>query len=176
MAFIQIKDFEELDEPVQQKLEMMKQMSGRVGEIALILATRGDIFDTTMMMAKTLLMAETELPFSVKESIALLVSLENSCTMCVDEHKRLAKAMGMDEDQIANVLQGVDAMDVSKEVKTLLRYCLKAASKENYKIVQDDVDAVKKAGFTDSQILEAVAVSGYFNYANTISNALGAGK
>jgi alkylhydroperoxidase family enzyme len=42
--------------------------------------------------------------------------------------------------------------------------------------MRDDLETVRAAGYTDSQILEAVAIVGYFNYINTISNSLGAGK
>jgi len=42
--------------------------------------------------------------------------------------------------------------------------------------MQKDIDEVRAAGYSDFQILEAVAIVGYFNYINTISNSLGAGK
>jgi hypothetical protein len=57
-----------------------------------------------------------------------------------------------------------------------MEFCVKSAGKENYKITQKDIDALRDAGYSDSQILEATAIVAYFNYINTISNSLGAGK
>ena len=43
-------------------------------------------------------------------------------------------------------------------------------------MMQEDVDAIKEAGYSEAQILEAVAITGYFNYINTLSNVFGLGK
>ena len=50
---------------------------------------------------------------------------------------------------------------------------LKASKKENYKTTQEDIDNLKELGFTEIQLLEAVALVGNFNYINTISNVFG---
>jgi len=44
------------------------------------------------------------------------------------------------------------------------------------KMMQENVDAIKEAGYSEAQILEAVAITGYFNYINTLSNVFGLGK
>ena len=46
----------------------------------------------------------------------------------------------------------------------------------NYKTRQADIDAVGVAGYRDTQILEAVAITGYFNYINTLSNVFRLGQ
>jgi alkylhydroperoxidase family enzyme len=67
-------------------------------------------------------------------------------------------------------------MDVPEKEKALLRFCIRAAQKENYKMTKADIDALKALGYTDSQIVEAVAITGYFNYINTLSNVFGLGQ
>jgi alkylhydroperoxidase family enzyme len=96
--------------------------------------------------------------------------------MCVGEHERIARLLGMTEKQVNDVLAGIDHMDIPENERILLEFCMKSASKENYKITQKDIDKVRDAGYSDFQILEATAIVGYFNYINTISNTLGAGK
>ena len=46
----------------------------------------------------------------------------------------------------------------------------------NRKILKDEIDALKEFGYNDVQILEAVAITGYFNYINTLSNVFGLGQ
>ena len=127
-------------------------------------------------MVQTYLLQETLLPYSTKERIALLVSLENNCTMCVDVHKNIAKMLGMSEEQVEETLNGIDAIACKESEKILLRLCLKASSKESYKTTQEDIDEVKNMGYSDLEILEAVSITGYFNYINTLSNVFGLGK
>jgi len=166
----------DIDESVRAQLEAVKKKQGEVGEIARILSLRTDIYNMTTMMLKTLLISETELSKTIKESIAILVSKLNGCAMCLGEHQRIALMLGMTEKQINDVLSGIEQMDIPDNERALMAFCVKSASKENYKITQKDIDILRNAGYSDSQILEATAVVGYFNYINTISNSLGAGK
>lgn len=43
-------------------------------------------------------------------------------------------------------------------------------------ILKEDIDALKEMGYSDIQILEAVTITGYFNYINTLSNVFGLGQ
>ena len=111
-----------------------------------------------------------------KERIALLISIDNGCKMCVDVHKNIAKMLGMSEEQVEEVLEGVDAIHCEESEKALLRFCIRASQKDSHKMMQEDIDAIKEAGYSEAQILEAVAITGYFNYINTLSNVFGLGK
>ena len=84
--------------------------------------------------------------------------------------------LGMSEERIEEVLQGVDAINTDDKEKALLNFCIKASQKENYKILKEEIDALKLMGYSDIQIVEAVAITGYFNYINTLSNVFGLGQ
>ena len=172
MAFIELPDMETVDEPIKKTFEQVKAATGEVGELVRILATRPDILDMTNHMVKTLLFSQSQLDLHTKEYIAILVSLENSCPMCVGEHERLSKLLGIPEEQINAVKAGFEEADLPQAQKLLLRFCVKAA-KQSYKVTAEEVEALRQAGYSDSQLLEAVALVGYFNYINTISNAMG---
>jgi len=42
--------------------------------------------------------------------------------------------------------------------------------------MKEDIEALKEMGWSDVQIIEAVAITGYFNYINTLSNVFGLGE
>jgi uncharacterized peroxidase-related enzyme len=176
MTYIPLPEFADMSPAVQAKARPIREKTGTLGDIFRLLAVREDVFMATEGMVQAYLLAETELPYSTKERIALLVSLENSCKMCVDVHRGIARMLGMTEGQIAETLDGVDAIQCSEGERTLLRFCLQAARKDNYKTRQADIDRVRAAGYRDTQILEAVAITGYFNYINTLSNVFGLGQ
>jgi len=58
----------------------------------------------------------------------------------------------------------------------LLKFCIKASGKEKYKILKEELDTLKEMGWSDVQIVEAVAITGYFNYINTLTNVFGLGE
>jgi uncharacterized peroxidase-related enzyme len=176
MAYIKLCKYEDMSQEIQKKAKEILDKTGKLGEIFELLALDEDLYFATDNMVQSFLLKETKLPYNIKERIALLVSLENSCKMCVDVHKNIAKMLGMSEDEIADTLRGIDAIDTDEKEKELLRLSLKAASKDNYKTTQEDIDRVKDMGWSEQEILEAIRVTAYFNYINTLSNVFGLGK
>jgi uncharacterized peroxidase-related enzyme len=176
MAHIKLPEFEDMSPEIQKRAQPILEQTGQLGDIFKLLALDEKIYFATDGMIQKYLLDETTLSYNTKESIALLISLENGCKMCVDVHKGIAKMLGMSEDRIEEVLQGVDAMNVPKGEKALLNFCIKASGKENYKILKSEIDALKEYGYSDIQILEAVSITGYFNYINTLSNVFGLGQ
>jgi len=176
MAYIKLPEFEEMPSTIQQKARPILEKTGTLGEIFKLLAIDENIYNATDTMVQNYLLKPTHMPFFVKEAIALLISKENSCKMCVNVHKNIAKMLGLSEEQIDKILQGVDAIDTDDKTKALLEFCIRASKKDNYKMTQEDIDAIKAKGWSDEELLEAVAITGYFNYINTLSNVFGLGK
>lgn len=176
MAHIKLPTFEEMSPAIQEKARPILEKTGKLGEIFQLLAIDEKVYFATDAMVQGYLLDKTALPYDIKEAIALLVSKENSCSMCVDVHKNIAKMLGLDEKQIELILQGVDAIDTEEKNKALLRFCIKASKKDNYKTTKEEIDALKELGWSDVEILEAVAITGYFNYINTLSNVFGLGQ
>ena len=170
MAHIDLPEFEEMSTAIQEKAKPILEKTGSLGEIFKLLAVDENIYFATDGMIQKYLLDETSLSYDIKEAIALLISMENGCKMCVDVHKNIAKMLGLTEERIEEILQGVDAINTSEAEKSLLKFCIKASKKDNYKISKKEIDTLKDFGFTDVQIVEAVAITGYFNYINTLSN------
>ena len=173
MAHIKLPEFSDMSPKIQKMVKPRLDKNGNLDETTRLLSLREDVFFTTTNMVMNFLIAKTELSYSTKERIAILVSMENSCKICVNAHKTLAKRLGMSDRHIEAVLGGVDKIECGEEEKLLLKFCLRASRKDSYKILKSDIDEVKKGGYSDTQILEAVAITGYFNYINTITNVFG---
>ncbi|NPA53388.1 MAG: carboxymuconolactone decarboxylase family protein [Aquificae bacterium] len=176
MAYIKLPEIEEMDPEIQALAKEILKKTGKLGEIFQLLALRKDIYFMTDNCVKTLLLSETELPYKTKERIALLISKENNCPMCVDVHKNIAKMLGMDEKEIEEAVKGIEYINAPEEEKELLKFCIRASRKDNYKITKEEIDRIKSLGYTDTQILEAITITAYFNYINTLSNVFGLGK
>ena len=176
MAHIELPQFEDMTPEIQKRAKPILEQTGQLGEIFKLLALDEKIYFATDGMIQKYLLDETTLSYDIKESIALLISLENGCKMCVDVHKGIAKMLGLSEERIEEVLQGVDAINTNDKEKALLNFCIRASQKDNYKILKEEIDSLKEMGYSDIQIVEAVAITGYFNYINTLSNVFGLGQ
>ena len=176
MAHIELPEFEQMSPAIQEKALPILEKTGKLGDIFKLLAVDEKVYFATDMMVQNYLLNQTTLSYDIKEAIALLVSVENGCKMCVDVHKSIAKMLGLSEEKIEKILQGVEAVDTDEKGKALLRFCLRASQKDNYKILKEEIDALKEMGYSDVQVLEAVAITGYFNYINTLSNVFGLGQ
>jgi uncharacterized peroxidase-related enzyme len=49
-------------------------------------------------------------------------------------------------------------------------------TRDSTKLGPDDLDRLRRAGFTDQAILQIAVIAGWFNYANRIADAFGVGK
>ena len=176
MAYIKLCTLVEMDPEIKVKAKEILEKTGKLGEIFELIALNKDIYNATDNMVQSYLLKETLLPYSTKERIALLISIDNGCKMCVDVHKSIAKMLGLCEERIEQVLKGVDSIDTSDEEKALLNFCIKASKKDNYKILKEEITALKEMGYTDVQVIEAVAITGYFNYIDTLSNVFALGE
>jgi len=176
MAHIKLPEFEEMTPSIQEKAKPILEKTGQLGEIFKLLAIDEKVYFATDVMIQKYLLDETTLSYDIKEAIALLISKENGCKMCVDVHKSIAKMLGLSDEKIEKILKGIDAINSEQKDKALLNFCIRAAKKDNYKVLKEDIDALKQIGWSDVQILEAVAITGYFNYINTLSNVFGLGQ
>jgi len=176
MAHIKLPEFEEMSPAIQDKARPILEKTGKLGDIFKLLAIDEKVYFATDVMIQKYLLDETTLSYDIKESIALLISVENGCKMCVDVHKSIAKMLGLSEQRIEQVLEGVESIDTDEKEKALLNFCIKASKKDNYKILKEEINSLKKMGWSDIQVIEAVAITGYFNYINTLSNVFGLGE
>ena len=176
MAHINLPEFQDMSPAIQDKARPILEKTGQLGEIFKLLALDEKVYFATDVMIQKFLLDETTLSYDIKEAIALLISKENGCKMCVDVHKSIAKMLGLSEKRIDEILEGVDSISTSDEEKALLNFCIKASKKDNYKILKEEITALKEMGFSDVQIVEAVSITGYFNYINTLSNVFALGE
>ena len=176
MAHIKLPEFENMTPAIQDKARPILEKTGKLGEIFKLLAIDEKVYFATDVMIQKYLLDETTLSYDIKESIALLISVENGCKMCVDVHKSIAKMLGLSEERIEQVLNGVESIDTDDKEKALLNFCIRASKKDSYKILKEEIDALKNMGWTDVQVIEAVSITGYFNYINTLSNVFGLGE
>ena len=150
-----------------------------------VLATRGRMPTIRSVMAGEPLVVEGFAAFypennyacrsidrRLSEMIAIVVSVANESTQGAPAHARqLAKITG-DAALAQAILSDYTNAGLSVKECTLLDYVWKL-SRTPGAMTQADVDGLRVAGWTDSQIVATVHVCAFFSYMNRVSAAFG---
>ena len=119
---------------------------------------------------KIILLRESSIPRTLKESIAVVVSNANSCNYCTQAHSMLLQLMGFDEQKINDLKNNFE--NFPEKEKAVLDYALKINNSAN-KTTSADHKILINLGYDDKQIVEITSVVAAFNWANIIADALG---
>ena len=111
-------------------------------------------------------LGNTSIDAALRESIALTVAGLNGCDYCASAHTVMGKGAGLDDDEAG---QNLKAQSTDAKNQAALDFA--ALLVQNRGNVNDnDVQAVKDAGFSEGEVLEIVAVvafnifTNYFNH------------
>lgn len=127
------------------------------------------------------IMYESTLSRKLAESIGVLVSSKNRCRFCADAHTRSLEVQFRGDDRKNWLEQFVDCVsrcDVeglpgySEKEKAALRFALIAARNPN-QLSDVDFEELRRAGYSDREILDILAAVALFEMHNRIVVALG---
>jgi uncharacterized peroxidase-related enzyme len=112
-------------------------------------------------LAKTL---DTKL----RDGIALAVSQVNGCQYCLSAHSHVASTLAnIDDDEIRLNRAGQSGAPKTAAAVTFAKKLMETHGK----VSEDDLQAVRAAGFTDANIVEIIALSAQFLLTNFVNNA-----
>lgn len=117
--------------------------------------------------------SDGHLTWQTKELIATFVSGLNQCRYCAGSHAFFLCYKGGSPEVAASLRIGdLGAAKVTDAERALLTY-VERITNEACKAASQDVDPVRKAGWTEEQIAEAVYITALFCFFNRVANAFG---
>jgi uncharacterized peroxidase-related enzyme len=148
----------------QKQLDGVKAKLGSVPNIFQTFAHSPAVLDFYMQGSGAL--GNTSISAALRESIALTVAGLNGCDYCASAHTVIGGGAGLNADELADNLKSQ-----SGDTKTQAALDFAALLVTDRGNVSDnDVQAVKDAGYTEGEVLEIVAVvafnifTNYFNH------------
>ncbi len=112
-------------------------------------------------------LAKGRLTGAVREQLALVAAVENSCEYCLSAHTVLGARAGVSE---ADLKAGLHADAADPAVAAALRFA-RAVIRDRGFVSDADLEDVRSAGYTDGEIGEiigAVALNVFTNYFNSV--------
>ena len=117
------------------------------------------------------LMMQGKLSRKTKESIAVLVSKDNSCSYCVAAHTAALKSIGVTEEEIEIIENNIEESEFTDKERVLITFARKA-NKDPNKITDKEFALLRKAGANESEIVEALGVMELFTSFNKFLDSL----
>lgn len=111
-------------------------------------------------------LAAGSLGAKLREQVAVAVAGANSCEYCASAHTALAKGQSVDDAELALNLEGESA---DERTNAALQFATAIVRKRGW-VTDDDLIAVRSAGFSEGEVVELVAVvaintfTNYFNH------------
>ena len=125
-----------------------------------------------MKLMESILFHESALSRKQIEYIFLTCSAANLSTYCVTAHCEIVRLLGIEGPEPEQIAVDFLHSRISMADKALLKFCSKL-NLERSKANGSDVDGLRKFGFNDQQILEAIVTVGFAQFANTVAFGLG---
>jgi uncharacterized peroxidase-related enzyme len=121
-------------------------------------------------MADDLMLADSGLSKAEREMIAVAVSAVNHCHYCLAAHGAALRQRAKDAVLGETVAQNWRAAEVTAQQFAMLEFAVKLTEHPD-KMVEADREALRKVGFTDRDIWDIAAVTGFYNMSNRLAAA-----
>ena len=177
MTWITTISYEDASGALKKLYDRIKGPDNNVDNIMLAHSLRPHSMEGHMSLYKYVLHhPRNVVPKSYLETIGVYVSLLNKCRYCIDHHysglirllqddaRATAIRSALDERNPAAAFKGKELVGLEYVEKLTTNAAAMSAS---------DIEALRKAGFDDGEILEINQVAAYFAYANRTVLGLG---
>ena len=170
MARISMVDPTSVNSQVEELFAELNAAFGRIPNLFKVYAHHPPLLEANWYKVKRVMM-EGVLPRKAKESIAVLISMDNSCSYCIAAHEGALQSIGISSEEIKIIETDLDRADFTKKEKALIKLARKANSTP-LQILDEEVAAARVAGATDAEIVEALGVMEVFTAFNKFLDTL----
>jgi len=151
--------------------EEIEKVFGRVPNIFKTYAHVPPLLKANWEKTKALMMGGS-LRRELKEAIALVVSDANACQYCVVAHGLALQQLGFSRQSIDALLKNMGGAGFESKEKKLLEIAQKSTKDAN-SVTDNDIEELRKLGWSDSEIVEAQGVMELFTGFNKFLDSLG---
>ncbi|MBI1368303.1 MAG: carboxymuconolactone decarboxylase family protein [Planctomycetes bacterium] len=164
MPRLPVIEVEQANEKVQPLYDLAKKKLGRVVNLLKGMANSPVALDAYLQFAGTL--KAGALNAKEREIVHLTTDVLNHCEYCVAAHSAAAKAVGFTPDQVAGIRNG--QLDDPKQ-QVLADFTRRVVESKGY-VGDEELAAMRDAGYSDAQITEVPAVIALATFTNLFNH------
>jgi uncharacterized peroxidase-related enzyme len=152
--------------------EEVLRARGKISNIMRVQSLNPNALSSFLELYVRLVYGKSGLSRGEREMIATAISAHNGCDYCVSHHGEALRFYLKNGDQLEAFKRGELPEGIEKRAKALIDYALKLTIKPR-SATSEDVEALRRIGISDSEILDLVLLTAYMNYVDRIALGLG---
>ncbi|HTX33987.1 MAG TPA: peroxidase-related enzyme [Bryobacteraceae bacterium] len=133
---------------------------------------RPDVIEAEAAAVRTILGMDDILSRRQKECILLVSSAAKLNTYCVAAHCEMLRRMGVSKEEAGQIAADHHQAEIAEADKRLLDFALKLTERAR-EFGREDIELLRRHGFSEAHILEAVATTAFNKFLNTLQMGLG---
>ncbi len=145
-------------------LDKVKAKVGRVPNIVATMANSPAALKCYLGLSGAL--ADGALPPQLREQLALAIGEVNGCHYCIAAHTVIGKMAGLDDEAILGARKGTAS---DPKAKAAIEFALAVNNTKGF-VSDEQLGAVRDAGYSDGEIAELVAVAALNIYTNSFNH------
>ncbi|MAW58105.1 MAG: alkylhydroperoxidase [Alphaproteobacteria bacterium] len=157
-----------LDEEMTRYIEVCKEKLGMVPNVILANASDKERLRNFVNFYNRLMIKEGYLTKLEREMIAVVVSSCNKCFYCLIAHGAAVRQLSNDQILGDELMINYRSASISERQRLILDFSYKLTETPS-KVENSDRNILRKANFSDEEILEIVEVASFFNMSNRIA-------
>ena len=157
-----------LDEEMTRYIEVCKEKLGMVPNVILANASDKERLRNFVNFYNRLMIKDGYLTKLEREMIAVVVSSCNKCFYCLIAHGAAVRQLSNDQILGDELMINYRSASLSERQRLILDFSYKLTETPS-KVEDSDRNILRKANFSDKEILEIVEVASFFNMSNRIA-------
>jgi uncharacterized peroxidase-related enzyme len=119
-----------------------------------------------------LMRGESGLTKPQREMIAVVVSTVNRCHYCMVSHGAALRKLTEDPILVEQLRTNYKYAELEPRERAMLDFAVKL-TEQSSSCSEDDVEALREAGWSDEEIMDIAQVAAMFNFTNRLASGLG---
>ncbi|WP_298450137.1 peroxidase-related enzyme [Marinobacter sediminicola] len=167
---LDIPDMKDLPEDVKSYFNICIEKLGMVPNVLTVFTHNLKQLDGFSRLYNELMMGESELSKLEREMIAVVVSSENKCFYCLVAHGAAVRVMSGDPTLGEHLVMNYRTARLDKRQRAMLDFA-SLLTRTPATVTEDDVQALRDAGFSDRAIWDLSQLVGFYNMTNRVAIA-----
>jgi len=160
----------ELSPQMQSYFDKCEEKLGMIPNVLAAYASDPARLEAFVAMHDDLMRAPSGLSKLEREMIAVVVSATNRCYYCLTAHGAAVRALSGDPKLGEMLVMNWRVAPLDARQHAMLEFA-ELMTLASARITEADLDALREAGFSDSDIWDIASVAGFFNMTNRVASA-----
>jgi uncharacterized peroxidase-related enzyme len=154
--------------------EIYAQNRAKVGFVPNVFrayAKRPDHFRAFLQYHDLLMRGESGLSRAEREAIVVAVSAENACQYCATAHGAALRILSKDPQLAEQIAINWKSAALTPRWRSMLAFASRV-NERGFAAGDDELEALRGAGFSDTDIWDIAAIAGFFGFSNRMAGLM----